>query len=118
LERNLPVSAKRPSPSSPSPNFRVILPKILGQLRAATESAQAKSWDEPERGQAGLFAKTVADAFRAEGLHEAATMARSLACLLELSKETIAPIETAFRKKVKEILDFLGEEGRRAEGTG
>ena len=42
-----------------------------------------------------------------EELREAAVMARSLGCLMKLSKDQITPIEAAFREKLQEILSFL-----------
>jgi hypothetical protein len=71
-----------------------------------------------ECARAAEAAEALAAAYRAEGLREAATISRSLAALLQLPGEQIKPIERAYRKKLKEMLEFLRQEGEGALGTG
>ena len=79
------------SPSSPS--FRLLLPKILRELELAVAEAGANAWEGVERARAVEVADALASACRLEGSREAATLARSLGSLLQLSREQIAPIE-------------------------
>lgn len=84
----------------------------------AVAEASAKAWEGVERARAVEVADALASACRMEGLWEAATLARSLASLLQMSREQIAPIEVFFREDVREILKCLQLEGERAQKTG
>ena len=107
------MSAKRSPHRSTSLTFRLRLTKALQELESALRDAEDRTWDELDRERAGEIALALAGACRVEGLREAATMARSLGCLMKLSREQIAPIEHAFREKVREILSFLKQEADR-----
>jgi hypothetical protein len=113
-----PVSAKRPQSRPTSLTFRLRLTKVLQELDAAVREAEG-SWQEIDRDRASEIAIALAGACRVEGLKDAATMARSLGCLMKLSREQILPIEAAFKEKIREIMAFLREEAERAlTGTG
>jgi hypothetical protein len=113
------VSAKRPQPRQTSLTFRLRLTKVLQELDAATREAEERSWQELDRQHASEIAIALAGACRVEGLKDASTMARSLGCLMKLSREQILPIEAAFKEKIREIMIFLREEAERTlTGTG
>ena len=117
-ERNLPVSPKRPQSRPTSLTFRLRLTKVLQELEGAVREAEQR-WEELDRERACEIALALAGACRVEGLKEAAAMARSLGCLMKLSRDQILPIDAAFREKVREIMTFLRTEAEKAlTGTG
>ena len=118
VERNFRLSPQDRGTRRPSLPFCRRLPQFLKQLETVIEEAQAKSWEGLECARAAEAAEALAAACRAEGLREAATVSRSLAALLQVPGAQIKPIERAFRKKLKEMLDVLRQEGESALGTG
>ena len=107
------MNGRRP-PRSTSLTFRLRLTKALQQLESAVREAEERSWQEIDREHASEIAIALAGACRVEGLRDVVTMARSLGCLLKLSREQIIPIEAAYREKVREIMAFLRLEADRA----
>lgn len=91
----------------PSFAFRLKLPKAIRELENGLRDAQEQSWKEDDLKRVSEIAFSLAGAFQVEELREAAVMARSLGCLMKLSREQIVPIEAAFREKLQEILAFL-----------
>jgi hypothetical protein len=112
-ERNEPVSPKRPSKPL-SLTFRLRLSKVFQQLEAAVREAEERSWEQIDRERASEISLALAGACRVGGFKEVATAARSLGCLMKLSREQIQPIDAAFREKVHEIMTFLRSEADRA----
>lgn len=100
-----PPRRKRPT----SFTFRLRLPKVLRELDSALRDAQEQAWREEDRKRVWEIAFSLAGAFQVEELRDAAVMARSLGCLMKLTREQIVPIEAAFREKLQEILGFLKE---------
>jgi hypothetical protein len=92
---------------TPSFSFRLKLPKAIRELENSLAEVQDRAWEEGDRRRVCDIAFSLAGAFQVEELREAAVMARSLGCLMKLSKEQITPIEAAFREKLQEILSFL-----------
>ena len=66
-----------------------------------------RRWEPSDRQRAQEIALALAASCKIEGLPEPAMVARSLSCLLKLSKEQILPIESAFREKIEEILGAI-----------
>lgn len=91
----------------PSFAFRLKLPKAIRELENALQDARGQSWKEDDLKRVCEIAFSLAGAFQMEDLREAAVMARSLGCLMKLSRDQIIPIEAAFREKLQEILTFL-----------
>ncbi len=112
-ERNESVSPKR-LPKPLSLTFRLRLSKVFRELESAVREAEDRSWEELDRERASEISIALAGACRIEGFKEAATAARSLGCLMKLSREQITPIDAAFREKVREIMTFLRSEADRA----
>ena len=113
------MHSKPPHPSGTSLMFRLRLPKILSELDSACREAKEQSWMPLERLRAHDIALSLAQALKLEGLRDPALVARSLACLLELSREQILPIERAFWEKVDELLSSLkGSAERVLTGSG
>jgi hypothetical protein len=102
FERTWSVHSKPRLPSTTSLTFRLRLPKVLVELDAALRDVM-QGWEEIDRERACEIAAALSNAFKVEGLREPAVVARSLACLLQLSKEQILPIEAAFREKILEL---------------
>src|SRR5262245_60139371 len=101
------VHSKKPlHPSGTSLLFRLRLPNVLRELAPACQEAST-SWSDEERQRAQEIAVALADAFRVEGLREPAVVAKSLGCLMQLSREQIQPIEKPLREKVQELLNSL-----------
>ncbi len=92
---------------TPSFSFRLRLPKAIQELDRATEEVLEGSWAHADRERVSEIASTLSEACRLEGLREAATMARSIACLIRVSPEQIRPVEAAFREKILELMIFL-----------
>jgi hypothetical protein len=86
--------------------FRLRLPKVIGELDAACQEASG-SWSEDDRRRAQEIAMALADACRMEGLREPAVVAKSLGCLMQLSREQILPIQKPLRDKLQELLNSL-----------
>ena len=93
-------------PSSTSLTFRLRLPKLIVELEAALRYV-AEGWAETDQERVFEISTALANAFKVEGLREPAVVARSLACLMKLSKVQILPIEAAFREKLQELLGSL-----------
>lgn len=93
-------------PSSTSLTFRLRLPKLIVELEAALRDV-TEGWAEDDRERVFEIATALANSCKVEGLREPAVVARSLACLMKLSKEQILPIEAAFREKLQELLGSL-----------
>ena len=93
-------------PSSTSLTFRLRLPKLLVELEAALRDVM-EGWTEDDRERVFEISTALANFCKVEGLREPAVVARSLACLMKLSKEQILPIEAAFREKLQELLGAL-----------
>jgi hypothetical protein len=105
-ERTRSVHSKFRAPSSTSLTFRLRLPKLTVELEAALRDV-TEGWSEDDCERVFEIATALANAFKVEGLREPAVVARSLACLMKLSKEQILPIEAAFRDKLQELLGSL-----------
>jgi hypothetical protein len=87
--------------------FRLRLAKTINELDHSCREASERSWDDADRARARDIALTLAEAFRLEGLRDPALLARSLGCLLAVSKEQILPIEREFLVKMNEVLASL-----------
>lgn len=99
--------------------FRLRLAKALGELDAALREAGDRNWNAEDRHRAGEIAFALAGACRMEGLSDVAMAARSLACLMNLPREQITPIERAYSEKIQELLEFFKKTADRVlSGTG
>lgn len=92
---------------APSLAFRLRLAKAISALDSACRDAADRSWDAADRARGREIAAALAEAFRLEGRRDPALLARSLACLLALSREQILPIEKEFLGKMREVLESL-----------
>lgn len=92
---------------STSFSFRLRLPKAIQELDRGVEEVLEGSWDPVDRERVSEIAFTLSEACRLEGLRDAATVARSIACLMQVSPEQIRPVKVAFREKISELLTFL-----------
>jgi hypothetical protein len=100
------VHSKFRPPSSTSLTFRLRLPKLIVELEAALRDVM-EGWAEDDRERVFEISTALANACRAEGIREPVVVARSLACLMKLTREQIVPIEAAFRDKLQELLGSL-----------
>jgi hypothetical protein len=118
FERILSVHSRLRRPPSTSLTFRLRLPKLIVELEASLRDVM-EGWTELDRERVFEISTALADACKIEGLREPAVVARSLACLMQLSREQILPIEAAFREKIVEILGSLkGTAHRVLTGSG
>ena len=99
-------STPPPHPSGTSLMFRLRLPKVIRELETACDEAW-ESWTDVDRRRAEDIAMALADACRLEGLRDPALVAKSVGCLMQLSREQILPIEKILREKVRELLNSL-----------
>ena len=97
----------RGSPRTPSLPFRLRLAKSIVELEGACRFASDHSWNEADRARVEEIAGAFSDACRLEGLRESAVLARSLTCLMRLSRDQIVPIEGSYREKVAEVMASL-----------
>ena len=104
----------KPRKRQPTFAFRLRLPKAIHELESALHDAQDQGWKPVDRDRVCDIAFTLAGAFQVEDLRDAAVMARSLGCLMKLTREQILPIEAAFREKLQEILGFLKDTSEEA----
>ena len=93
--------------NSTSFSFRLRLPNAIRELEREIEDVLESSWDQGNRRRASDIAFALSEACRLEGQRDAAAMARSIACLMNVSPEKIRPLEGAFREKIIELLTFL-----------
>ena len=100
------MNSKFRPPSSTSLTFRLRLPKLIVELEAALRDVM-EGWAEGDRERVFEIATALANSCKVEGLREPAVVARSLACLMKLTREQILPIEAAFREKMQELLGSL-----------
>lgn len=105
--RPLVGGAARESSAHPSANFRLRLPKAVGELECSVEDILSGSWDRAVLDHVREVASALAQACRAEGLWEAGGFARSIASLVSVSPDILRPVQRAFREKLGRLLGSL-----------
>jgi hypothetical protein len=93
--------------SNPSLLFRRTLPKAIRELESAVDEILSGFLERPVLEHVAEVASALAEACRAEGLREAAGVARSISCLVSVSPEELRSVEPAFRKKLGGLLSSL-----------
>jgi hypothetical protein len=108
LESDLREGPQQPGKVSvPSFPFRRSLPKAIRELELAVDDILSGSWKRPVMEHVAELASALSEACRAEGLREAAALARSISCLVSVSPEQLRPVEHAFRNKLVGLLYSL-----------
>lgn len=93
--------------AQPSFPFRRSLPKAIQELELAVDDILSGYWKRPVLEHVAEIASALADACRAEGLREAAGLARSIANLVSASPEQLRLVAPAFRNKLVGLLYSL-----------
>jgi hypothetical protein len=94
-------------PSKPSFLFRRTFPMAIRELESAVEEILSGAWERPVLAHVGEVASALAEACRAEGLREAAGIARSISFLVSVSPGDLRSVEYAFRLKLVGLLSSL-----------